>query len=112
MIRTLISLMLLFVLIQVGGLQAAGLGDMKLQSKIHSMKKAGVGPVIFPHTLHEKKLKCQDCHPRIFKKKRGANDISMKKNMEGKYCGSCHNSIKAFPLYHCTKCHTNVRAPE
>ncbi len=88
------------------------LGDMKLDSKLSSMKKAGVGPVIFPHTKHEKIYKCGDCHPKIFKEKRGANDISMKKNMNLQFCGSqnCHNSRKAFPLFQCAKCHTHVGA--
>ncbi|MEE9542878.1 MAG: c(7)-type cytochrome triheme domain-containing protein [Thermodesulfobacteriota bacterium] len=83
------------------------LGDMLLDSKIESMKKAGVNPVIFPHTFHEKILKCKSCHNSIFKDERGANDISMKKNMTGQACGSanCHNSTKAFPLYECAKCH-------
>ncbi len=89
----------------------AGIGNIKLDSKIESMKKAGVGPVIFPHAKHEQTNKCNDCHPKIFKDKLGANNISMKFNMEGKFCGSanCHNSPKAFPLYMCANCHTNVK---
>jgi c(7)-type cytochrome triheme protein len=88
------------------------IGNIKLDDKMHSMNKAGVGPVIFPHDKHEKIYKCGECHPKIFKDKHGANDISMKFNMEGKFCGSpnCHNSMKAFPLDRCTNCHTNVRA--
>ncbi len=88
----------------------AAVGDLKLDDKIHSMKKAGVGPVIFPHARHEKLYGCDHCHPRIFKKKRGTSGITMKFNMDGKFCGSpnCHNSTKAFPLYQCTKCHTHV----
>ncbi len=90
---------------------AAGLGDMTLDSKVESMKKAGVGPVLFPHTAHEEIMKCAACHPKIFKEKRGANDLTMKRNMEGEACGAkdCHNSTKAFPLFHCDKCHTNVK---
>lgn len=89
----------------------AAISDIRLEDKIESMKKAGVGPVIYPHARHEKLYKCNACHPKIFKEKREENDISMKKNMEGKYCGSpnCHNSPKAFPLYNCERCHTNVK---
>lgn len=85
--------------------------DIMLGSKIQSMKKAGVGPVKFPHTFHKKQFKCSVCHPAIFADKAGANDISMKKNMDQKFCGSpnCHNSPKAFPLYECVRCHTNVK---
>lgn len=88
-------------------LAADGPGDIRLDSKIESMKKAGVGPVIYPHKLHDKLYKCDACHPKIFKDKHGANDISMKLNMNQKFCGApgCHNSDKAFPLYMCDKCH-------
>ncbi len=91
---------------------SGGIGDIKFDDKIASMKKAGVGPVIFPHGKHEKTNKCNDCHPKIFKDKRGENNISMKLNMDGKFCGSpnCHNSPKAFPLFQCASCHTGVSA--
>ncbi len=81
------------------------LGEMKLDSKIESMKKAGVGEVTFPHTLHEQSNSCDDCHPDVFASKRGTNDITMQKNMDGEYCGMCHDSMTAFPLYQCAKCH-------
>ncbi len=94
-----------------GQTEAAGpkLGDMVFDSKIESMKKAGVKPAIFPHTFHEEILKCNACHDKIFTEERGANDVSMKRNMTGQACGSanCHNSDKAFPLYLCAKCHIN-----
>ena len=50
-----------------------------LDSKIESMQKAGVGPVKFPHAKHQLKLKCGECHPKIFKDALKANDINMKK---------------------------------
>ncbi|MCK4738651.1 MAG: hypothetical protein KAT46_01760 [Deltaproteobacteria bacterium] len=89
---------------------AAGLGEMTFDNKIESMKKAGVGPVIFSHTTHENTIKCAECHPDIFIEKRGANDMSMKKNMDGEHCGACHDSTVAFPMYQCSKCHTQVGA--
>lgn len=87
---------------------AEGLGDMRFDSKIESMKKAGVKAVIFPHTLHADKNECSACHPAVFAQERGANDISMRANMKGQFCGTanCHNSPNAFPLYECAKCHT------
>src|SRR3990172_9972428 len=82
-------------------LSAAGLGNIVIDNQAESKKKAGVGPVVFPHSRHEQLYKCKDCHPKIFVDKRGANMITMKLNMEKKYCGSanCHNSPKAFPLF-------------
>ncbi len=102
----------LALLLTVPAAAMGAIGNIKLDDKIASMDKAGVGPVIFPHDKHEKLYRCGDCHPKIFKDKRGANDISMKRNMEQQFCGSpnCHNSPKAFPLYMCVNCHTNVRA--
>ncbi len=86
------------------------LGNIQFERKSTSRERAGIGPATFPHDSHEATLECKECHPKIFKAKRGANDITMKKNMEGKYCGSpgCHNT-NAFPLYECAKCHTKVR---
>ena len=100
---------LLFALPGDGEAANPKLGKMVFDSKIESMKKAGVKPAIFPHTFHEEILKCNACHDSIFTKERGANDVSMKRNMNGEACGSanCHNSGKAFPLYLCAKCHIN-----
>ncbi len=77
-------------------------------SKLDSMKEAGVGSVVYPHKIHEALYQCDDCHPKIFVDKIGANDINMQKNIDGMYCGSsgCHNSAEAFPLYLCEKCHS------
>ncbi len=86
--------------------------QIRLGSKINSMKKADVGVVLYPHKLHEELYECSDCHPAIFKRKIGANDIDMQKNIDGKFCGAsgCHNSAEAFPLYLCENCHTRVGA--
>lgn len=82
--------------------------EIAFKSKLESMKKAGVGSVVYPHKLHETLYQCRDCHPGIFKEKIGANDVNMQKNIDGEYCGSsgCHNSAEAFPLYLCEKCHS------
>jgi c(7)-type cytochrome triheme protein len=86
-------------------------GDITINSQGASRKDAGVGAVRFPHALHKKKYKCASCHPKIFKAALGANKITMKLNMDGKFCGSpnCHNSKRAFPLYECSKCHITVK---
>src|SRR3990167_9557149 len=96
--------------VKVYAAQEPGPGKFVLDSKLPSMIKAGVGPVVFPHGQHQAKFKCGVCHPAIFKDKAKANDISMKKNMNGEFCGSpnCHNSPKAFPLFQCASCHTKV----
>ncbi len=87
--------------------------DIVFESKVADMKKAGVGPVIFPHKLHEQLYPCKGCHPKIFIEKKGVNEVTMQQNIDGKYCGAagCHNSAEAFPLYLCDKCHTNTHEP-
>ncbi len=86
---------------------AAGLGNMLFDDKAGSLKKAGMAPAVFPHTRHEDIYRCDECHPKIFRDRRGANNITMQKNMTGQFCGTtdCHNSPNAFPLYECIKCH-------
>ncbi|GEM_PF-3583593 len=88
--------------------EAAAPAEITLKSKLESMKKAGVGSVVYPHKLHETLYQCGDCHPKIFKEKIGANDINMQKNIDGEFCGSsgCHSGVEAFPLLLCEKCHS------
>ncbi len=113
-IRTSVTVVtvLLIVLFSVPVVVAAEAPDeIVFSSKIESMKKAGVGSVLYPHRLHERLYECGDCHPRIFKEEIGANDVNMQKNIDGKYCGSsgCHNSAEAFPLYLCENCHMGIK---
>ncbi|MBI5047471.1 MAG: hypothetical protein HZB54_00780 [Deltaproteobacteria bacterium] len=107
MTSTILFAVFVVIIISSDGFGVTKFGDMVFDDKAGSMKKAGVTPAVFPHSKHEELYKCDICHPKIFKDKRGANDITMQKNIDGKFCGSadCHNSEKAFPLYHCNKCH-------
>jgi c(7)-type cytochrome triheme protein len=65
------------------------------------------GKVTFSGDAHSKAgLKCNDCHPAIFKMKKGADAITMKDINEGKFCGTCHKEGgKAFAPKDCAKCH-------
>ncbi len=69
----------------------------------------GAGKVVFDGKVHaDKGLKCADCHPAVFKMKKGADTITMKDINEGKFCGHCHNGTKAFSAKdaaNCGKCH-------
>lgn len=67
-------------------------------------------PVIYSHEKHiALGLTCDDCHPAIFEMRLGMADATKKFNMksiyEGKYCGACHDSEKAFGLEKCSGCH-------
>lgn len=66
-----------------------------------------MGKVIFKGDDHAGKgLKCNECHTKIFKMKKGAAQMKMADINAGKYCGECHNGKKAFkPAGNCAKCH-------
>ncbi len=67
------------------------------------------GKVTFDGKAHaDKGLKCNDCHTKIFKMKKGSSAMTMAALNEGKFCGECHNGTKAFKTNdpkNCSKCH-------
>jgi c(7)-type cytochrome triheme protein len=69
----------------------------------------GAGKVIFDGKTHaDKGNKCADCHPGVFKMKKGSAVMTMKDMEAGKNCGTCHNGTKAFGVNdaaNCAKCH-------
>lgn len=68
-----------------------------------------MGKVAFDGKIHaDKGLKCQDCHAKIFKMKKGAAAMKMADINAGKFCGECHNGTRAFATNdqgNCAKCH-------
>ena len=71
--------------------------------------ESAMGKVTFDGKIHaDKGLKCNDCHTKIFKMKKGADKITMADMNAGKNCGTCHNGEKAFKssdAANCAKCH-------
>jgi len=68
------------------------------------------GDVVFSHRYHVKvkKQHCSYCHPKLFKKRFGADKFTMQDIWNGKYCGACHNGTKAFDAKNpknCSRCH-------
>lgn len=63
--------------------------------------------VLFPHSIHTYWLSCNNCHPKIFIPKAGANPMSMDEIFEGKWCGRCHGKVafKFYPIPNCRRCH-------
>jgi len=65
-------------------------------------------------------LACDDCHPALFDRKRGAakakGDYTMASLDAGKYCGSCHDGQTAFNTTGpetCKKCHgSDMKQPD
>jgi c(7)-type cytochrome triheme protein len=66
-----------------------------------------MGKVVFKGDSHAGKgMKCNECHTKIFKMKKGAAQMKMADINAGKYCGECHNGKRAFkPAGNCAKCH-------
>ncbi|MDH5611785.1 MAG: hypothetical protein OEY66_04950 [Gammaproteobacteria bacterium] len=71
--------------------------------------KGSMPDVVFPHKQHTEVLDCTNCHPGIFVPQKGANNMSMAKNLMGEMCGVCHGKV-AFPLSRCTSCHSQKKA--
>jgi len=86
-------------------------------------EKAGLSPVVFDHWLHRSKFTCRLCHVDIaFAMKTGATYVKASDNMNGYYCGTCHNGklffqgrtifescSKKFPpddVKRCDRCHS------
>lgn len=74
--------------------------DVVIKSKMKFMPD-----VLFPHRPHTDWLKCDVCHPKIFKPKAGANPITMTGIWKGEFCGRCHDKV-AFPTRNCFRCHS------
>ena len=91
--------------------EAIEYGDVILEKNRKSMQKADVKAVLFPHWFHRIRYKCKVCHEDIFVMQKGANDITMKKIMDGKACGTCHNGLIAWEPLYCDKCHSTDFTP-
>lgn len=67
------------------------------------------GTVTFDGKVHaDKGLKCNDCHTKIFKMKKGSSSMKMADLNAGKFCGECHKGTKAFKTSAadtCVRCH-------
>ena len=66
--------------------------------------------VTFPHAAHTYWLRCDSCHPAIFRMKAGSNPITMAKVLQGEYCGRCHGKVAFKPETSCSRCHLRLGA--
>jgi len=73
----------------------------------------GMAPVIYPHWFHRIRFQCSVCHVDLgFKMKAGANNITMDKIIEGRFCGACHNGEIAWSPENCDFCHSGQHGLE
>ena len=76
------------------------------------MRPEGAKPVIFSHWVHRLRYTCRVCHFELqINFKAGTTGITMEDNVEGKYCGACHNGKTAFGIEHCGRCHNGGVGP-
>lgn len=69
-------------------------------------KNEDAGNVTFPHSVHIEMYGCGECHPDLFKAKRGADKMTMEEMENGQYCGACHDGDTAFNVADaCDSCH-------
>jgi c(7)-type cytochrome triheme protein len=69
-------------------------------------KDEDAGNVTFPHAAHVDMYGCDECHPDLFKARRGANKATMEDMESGKSCGACHDGDAAFSVAEdCESCH-------
>jgi len=77
----------------------------------------GIAPVVFDHWFHRLQYTCRVCHIDIgFSMETGASGVTASDNMDGYYCGTCHNGKDAFPsckkdvfpeiAAECQRCHS------
>jgi len=68
-----------------------------------------MGKVTFDGKVHaDKGVKCNECHVKIFKMKKGTAKMKMADINAGKFCGECHNGGRAFKTddqANCVRCH-------
>jgi c(7)-type cytochrome triheme protein len=67
--------------------------------------------VRFNHEIHTRLTKCSNCHPGLFKIKKGANKITQADHGQKKYCFVCHDGKKSFSWNNCSSCHVKTPTP-
>jgi len=82
------------VLVTLMTLAVSASAQVKIQPDFTFEKgKDSPGTVTFSHEKHHAKVdKCQACHVKIFKMKKGTTGpLTMEKMKAGEQCGACHN---------------------
>jgi c(7)-type cytochrome triheme protein len=79
-------------------------------------ERAGMAPVVFDHWVHRSRFTCRLCHVDIaFGMKAGTTGVRASDNINGYYCGSCHNGKMKVDdrkvLEACAKKHTDADMP-
>ncbi len=69
----------------------------RVRMKQSSSPRGGLTAVVFDHWVHRSKFTCRLCHTDIgFEMRAGTTSVSAADNMQGRYCGSCHDGKMKF----------------
>lgn len=70
-------------------------------------EKSGMAPVVFSHSTHRRQYTCRVCHLELeFSMRKGESGITRQEYLNGRFCGACHNGIRAFSVKQaCNLCH-------
>ena len=77
--------------------------------------KNGVEPVFFSHWSHRAKYTCRVCHWELdFSFRTGETEFSEADNVNGLYCGACHDGKLVFghTKENCQRCHMGKKASD
>jgi c(7)-type cytochrome triheme protein len=61
--------------------------------------------VVFSHKAHTQWLGCPNCHPAIFKMKKGGDQMKMAQLYAGQFCARCHGKVAFAVPTGCARCH-------
>jgi c(7)-type cytochrome triheme protein len=69
-----------------------------------------IGKTAFKHSVHlDMEYGCDDCHPDLFKMKKGSQKMTMASMEKGETCGACHDGDAAFSVKgDCITCHVGA----
>jgi len=69
-----------------------------------------MAPVMFSHMAHRSKYTCRVCHLELeFSFKNGESGITREDNLDGRFCGACHDGSTSFSVESaCSLCHLNA----
>jgi len=91
----------------VGVIFAVGTAMAVPPGKNVTFEGGTMGKVVFDGKIHSAAgNKCNSCHPKVFKMKRGSVKITAP-HKPGEFCGTCHKGEPAFAQEgNCARCHT------
>jgi len=102
--------LLAILVLSVGMLAPSALAEYADVILNKRSEKEGVRPVVFSHWFHRIRYRCKVCHHELgFEMRAGANDVTMKEIVDGKFCGMCHNGRIAWSTENCDLCHSGRR---